>query len=163
MAYGKTSRETKDCSYSLRIKYQEKVEKMEDYKEEYTFCQIYIPGSAGLIPPRSYYTTGFNGRYKVKVIGITFADQTNAKDNRLIRISSDCFRAINGTFPQTISLCNRVDHNHGNPQGEYEFYIDFVGGRIDLTIESSSAYNGTGENTFNFAILSMKVCPVKNS
>lgn len=132
-------------------------------EEEYTFCQIYIPATAGLLPSRSYYTTGLNGRYKVKVIGISYADQTNAKDNRLIRISSDCFRAISGSFPQTISLCNRHEHNMGNPQGEYPFYIDFVGGRIDLTIEASTAYTGGANDSFNFAILSMKVCPIKNS
>lgn len=136
---------------------------MEDYKEEYTFCQIYIPGNAGVLPARSYYTVGLNGRYKVKVVGISFADQTNAKDNRLIRIQSDCFRAINGTFPQAISLCNRHEHNMGNPQGEYPFYIDVVGGRIDLEILSSTIYTGGANDSFNFAILSMKVCPVKNS
>lgn len=136
------------------------VETMEDH---YTFCQVYIPGSAGLLPARAYYPIGLNGKYKAKVIGISFADQTNAKDNRLIRISSDSFRSIQGSYPQTIILCNRHEHNMGNPQGEFEFELDCVGGRIDLTIEASTAYTGGANDSFNFAILSMKVCPIKNS
>lgn len=133
---------------------------MEDHDHNYTLCQIYIPGSAGQLPARNLYTTGLNGKYHAKVLGITFADQTNAKDNRLIRISSDCFRSINGSYPQTISLCNRHEHNMGNPQGEFPIVIDFVAGRIDLTIDSSTAYTGGANDSFNFAILTLKVCSI---
>jgi hypothetical protein len=134
---------------------------MEEYKkEEYTLCQVYIPGNAGLLPSRQLYTTGLNGKYKARVLGITYADRTNAKDNRLIRISSDCFRNINGTFPQTISLCNRHEHNMGNPQGEFPFMIDFIAGRMDLTIEASTAYAGGNNDHFDFAILTFAVCPI---
>ena len=129
-------------------------------EDNYTLCQVYIPSNAGVLPSRQLYTTGLNGKYKAKVLGISFADQTNAKDNRLIRISSDCFRNINGTYPQTIMLCNRHEHNMGNPQGEFPFMIDFVAGRMDLSIEASTVYTGGANDSFNFAILTFAVCPI---
>lgn len=124
-------------------------------------CQIYIaPGASNVLPTRSYYTAGLNGKYEARVIGITWADTTNAKDNRLIRISSDCFRTVAGTFPQTIAFCNRHEQNMGNPQGMLPIELDVVGGRIDLTVEASTAYDGSANNAFNFAILTLEVSPI---
>lgn len=129
-------------------------------EDNYKLCQIYIPGNGGTLPARAYYTCGLNGRYKARVLGITFADQTNAKDNRLIRIQSDCFRTVAGTYSQTISLCNRHEHNMGNPQGFFPLEIEVVGNTIDLTITASTAYTGGANDSFNFAILTLEVCPI---
>lgn len=129
--------------------------------EEYTLCQVVIPNNgAGSLPGRLTYTVGLNGRYKVRLIGISWADTTNTNDNRLIRISSDCFRSINGTFQQTIMFCNRAEKNLGNPQGEFPFFMDTVGGQIDLSVASNVPYDGGANNAFSFAILTFKVAPI---
>lgn len=125
--------------------------------EDYTLVQIYIPGATGTLPPRAFYTVGLNGSYHAKVIGITWADQTQAKDNRLIRINSDSFRKIRGNLPQSIAFCNRNEHNHGNPQGAYPIDLDVVGGNIDITLQSSSAYSNAANNSFDFCILTLEV------
>jgi hypothetical protein len=136
-----------------------------DYKpDEYTLVQVYVAAAAGLLPSRDLYTVGLNGKYKAKCIGISFADRaTDATQNKLIRISSDCFRSINGNLPYSIALASRAEHNMGNPQGEWPFILDVVGGRLDLTLTSSTAYTGVGANTFDFAILTLKVCPIPNT
>jgi hypothetical protein len=136
-----------------------------DYKpDEYTLVQVYIPNSGGVLPDRDYYTVGLNGKYKARVIGISFADRAvDGTLNKLIRISSDCFRGINGNMPSSIALASRAEHNMGNPQGEFPFIIDVVGGRMDLTVTASAAYTGVGNNTFDFAVLTLKVCPIANT
>ena len=133
-----------------------------DYKpDEYRLVQVYIPNSAGVLPGRDYYTVGLNGKYKARVIGISFADRaSDGTQNTLIRISSDCFREINGNMPTSIALASRAEHNMGNPQGEFPFVLDVVGGRMDLTLTASTAYTGVGNNTFDFAVLTLKVCPI---
>lgn len=129
--------------------------------EDYTLCQVVIPNDGnGNLPSRLPYTVGLNGRYKARLIGISWADTTQATDNRLIRISSDCFRGINGTFAQTIMFCNRGDRNLGNPQGEFPFILEALNGVIDLTLSSNVAYNGGANNAFSFAILTFKVVPL---
>lgn len=129
-------------------------------EEQYQLCQIYIPNAANILPGRAFYSCGLNGRYKARVVGITHADQTNAKDNRLIRISSDSFRSTAGTYSQSILYCNRHEHNMGNPQGTFPLEIEFVGNSIDLTVTASTAYTGGANDSFNFAILTLEVCPV---
>jgi len=124
---------------------------------DYTLVQIYIPGATGTLPARSYYTTGLNGSYKARVIGISFADKVAANDNRLIRINSDCFRKINGNMPQSIAFCNRHEHNMGNPQGAYPFDLDVVGGNIDITLTSSALYDNSANSRFDFCILTLEV------
>ena len=131
--------------------------------EDYTLVQLYIPGSAGALPNRAFYTAGLNGKYKARVVGITWADQTQAKDNRSIRIQSDCFRMINGNMPQSISLCNRHEHNMGNPQGSFPFLLDVVGGNIDITLVSSTAYTNAANNSFDFCILTLEVKAIPNT
>jgi hypothetical protein len=128
--------------------------------DKYRLVQVYIPGSTGALPERDYYTVGLNGKYKARVIGITWADQTQAKDNRLIRISSDCFREISGNMLSSIAICNRHEHNMGNPQGAYPFVMDVVGGKIDITLTSSTAYSNGANNSFDFCILTLEVCPI---
>lgn len=131
--------------------------------DHYTLVQVYIPGSTGLLPDRAFYTVGLNGKYKARLIGVSWADQASAKDNRLIRISSDCFQSIGGNLPSSIAICNRHEHNMGNPQGAYPFVIDVVGGRIDITLSSSIAYTNNAHQSFDFCILTLEVCPIKNS
>ena len=131
--------------------------------ERYTLVQVYIPGSTGVLPARDLYTVGLNGKYKARLIGVSWADQASAKDNRLIRISSDCFREISGNMLSSIAICNRHEHNMGNPQGAYPFVLDVVGGRIDITLSSSVAYTNNPNQSFDFCILTLEVCPIKNS
>lgn len=126
-------------------------------REDYTLVQIYIPGATGTLPNRAYYTTGLNGSYHAKVIGITFADKVSANDNRLIRITSDSFRKINGNMSQSIAFCNRNEHNHGNPQGAYPIDLDVVGGNIDLTLTSSVVYDNSANSRFDFCIITLEV------
>ena len=125
--------------------------------EDYKLVQVYIPGSAGALPARAYYPVGLNGLYKARLIGITWADQTQAKDNRLIRITSDCFRSINGNMLQSIGLCNRAEHNMGHATGAYPFVMDAMNGNIDITLVSSSAYSNSANNSFDFCILTLEV------
>lgn len=137
---------------------------MEYKPDEYTLVQVYIPNSAGVLPARDYYTVGLNGKYKARVIGISFADRAvDGTLNKLIRISSDCFRGISGNMPYSIALASRAEHNMGNPQGEFPFILDVVGGRIDLTLTASAAYTNSGNNIFDFAVLTLKVCPIPNT
>lgn len=131
--------------------------------DHYTLVQVYVPGVSGALPNRDYYTVGLNGKYKARLIGVSWADQTQAKDNRLIRISSDSFRAISGNMISSIAICNRHEHNMGNPQGAYPFVLDVVGGKLDITLTSSVAFNGGANNSFDFCILTLEVCPIPNT
>lgn len=123
-------------------------------------CQVLINGNAGNLPARALYPVGLNGRYEARLIGVTWADQTNAKDNRIIYVRSDSFRKAYGSS-NTIMFCNRHEHNMGNPQGEFPFYLVTTGGGIDITLESSTAYNGGANNSFDFCILSFAVVPLE--
>lgn len=123
-------------------------------------CQVLIPGNAGALPARAMYPVGLNGRYEARLIGITWADQTHAKDNRIISIRSDSFRKAYGPT-NTILLCNRHEHNMGNPQGEWPFYLNTTGGGIDIELGSSLAYNGGANDSFDFCILSFSVVPIE--
>lgn len=125
-------------------------------------CQILIQATgAGTLPSRSMYPVGLNGRYRCKLIGVAFADQTNAKDNRIIYIRSDSFRKAYGTN-NAILISNRHEHsNLGGQQGEYPFYLETNGGGIDITLEASTAYTGGANDTFNYCILSLSVEPIE--
>ena len=124
-------------------------------------CQIQINASGGVLPARQYYQCGLNGRYKAHLVGIVWADTatTNA-DNKLITVQSDCFRMPYGSKSQSFSFCNRSEHNHGNPQGDFPIILEIMGNNIDFTISSSVAYTGAGTGVFNFAVLSFTVEPL---
>lgn len=123
-------------------------------------CQVLIPSNAGALPARAMYPLGLNGRYEARLIGITWADRTDAKDHRVIYIRSDSFRKAYGST--AIMLCNRHEANMGNPQGEYPFYLNTTGGGIDLELQASTAYaGGNGNNHFDFCILSFSVVPLE--
>jgi len=123
-------------------------------------CQILIQGNAGLLPARRMYPVGLNGRYEAKLIGVTFADTTNSKDNRVIFIRSDSFRKAYGNN-NAIMVGNRGETTLGSPQGEYPFYLDTTGGGIDIELTASTAYTGAGNNdSFSFCILSFCVTPL---
>lgn len=122
-------------------------------------CQILINGNNGSLPARAMYPVGLNGRYECRLIGITWADQTNAKDNRLIKVTSDSFRKAYGNS-NSILICNRHEHNMGNPQGDFPFYLVTSGGGIDITLESSLAYDNGANNRFDFCVLSFAVTPM---
>ena len=129
--------------------------------EDYTLVQIRINAAAGLLPPRAFYPVGLNGKYKAHLIGISFADQAeDATLNKIIQISSDCFRGIKGNMLSSIAFASFSRHNLANPQAHYPFILDAVGGNIDLTLTSSANYTGALQNTFDFAILTLKVCPM---
>jgi hypothetical protein len=121
---------------------------------KYSTCQILINASAGLLPARTYYTCNLQGRYEAKLIGVTFAD--NVADNRIITLQSDSFRLIYGNTQQSFAFCNRTDHTHGNPQGEFPFVLE-ASSSIDLTLTSSAPYDNGENNAFQFCILTFAV------
>ena len=122
-------------------------------------CQIQITaGAGGTLPARKYYQCGLNGRYKAHLVGIVWADNAgSAADNKLITVQSDCFRMPYGSVSQSITFCNRSEHNMGNPQGEFPIIMEVMGNNIDLSISSSSAYTGAGNNIFSFGVLTFTV------
>jgi hypothetical protein len=130
-------------------------------------CQILIQtapqgqANEGLIPARAFYPVGLNGRYKCKLIGVSFADKTDAKDNRIIYIRSDSIRKSYGAS-NAIMICSRHEHaNLGGQQGEFPFYLETNGGGIDIELQSSKAYTGVGNDYFQFCILSFAVQPLE--
>lgn len=123
-------------------------------------CQVVIQSNGGLLPARAMYPLGLNGRYECRLIGISWADRTDAKDNRIIYIRSDSFRKAYGNT--AIVIGNRHESNMGNPQGEFPFYLVTSGGGIDISLEASTAYTGgAGNNHFDFCILSFSVTPME--
>jgi hypothetical protein len=128
---------------------------------EEQLCQIYIPASpAGITPPLRFYNTGLNGRYHAKVVGITWADNTNQHDHRLIRVASTSIRNPLGTYPNSIIFGNKGDHAQGHPGGDYPLELEIKGGGIDLEVFPSTVYDNTGNNIFYFGILSLLVKPM---
>lgn len=127
---------------------------------EEQLCQIYIPAATGITPPLAYYNTGLNGRYHAKVVGITWADKTQAGDHRLIRIASQSLRNPFGSYPNSIIFGNKADHAQGHPGGDYPLELEVKGGGIDLEVIPSTVYDNTGNNVFVFGIVSLLVKPM---
>lgn len=124
-------------------------------------CQIHITAEAGLLPARKYYACGLNGRYRAHLVGIVWADQSaNGGHNKLITVQSDCFRMPYGSRSQSISFCNRGDHNMGHPAGDFPIDIEIMGNNMDLSFTSSEPYTNAGNHIFNFAVLTFAVEPV---
>jgi methyl coenzyme M reductase beta subunit len=125
-------------------------------------CQIQIEaGAGGVLPARRYYQCGLNGRYRAHLVGIVWADKAGSSaDNKLITVQSDCFRMPYGSSSQSISFCNRTEHNMGQPGGEFPIDIEVMGNNIDLSFSSSSAYTGSGSNIFSFGVLTFTVEPM---
>jgi hypothetical protein len=123
----------------------------------YQVCQIYINNEDAHLPSRQYYRCGLNGRYEAKVLGIVWADDTDVKDNRFIRIRSDAFRKPYGTFSDSIMFCNRHEANVSNPQGEFPLFIETNGGGIDIDVTSNITYTGLITSQFDFGILTLAV------
>lgn len=120
--------------------------------------QLYIPATgSSTIPARDYYSCGLSGRYKAKLQTIVWADSVLATSNRMIRMRSDCFKNAYGTFARDILFCNQSVHTQPNPQGEWHFVLEANSGQLDLEFISSVAYDGTTNNVFQFAIITMDV------
>lgn len=128
--------------------------------ETTSLVQVYISGVTGALPNRAYYTTGLNGDYTCRLLGVTWADQTNAKDNRLIKIQSDSFRKISGNMPQSIAFCNRDEHNLGIVHDSFPFLLQCMNGQIDITLSSSVVYSSTTHNAFDFCIITLEATPI---
>jgi hypothetical protein len=123
-------------------------------------CQIQISASAGVLPARKYYMCGLNGRYRAHLVGVSWADNTvAATGTKLITVQSDCFRMPYGSLSQSITFSNRAEHNF-DFGGEFPIEMEVMGNSIDLTITSSSDYTNTGNNIFNFGVLSFTVEPI---
>ena len=120
-----------------------------------SLCQIYIPGAAGLFPARAFYHTKLNGRYRARVVEVHYADNTNQHDHRLIKIKSDCFRMPFGSFTDMLLIGNKGDHTQS--KGEMTFDLEVMGGGMDIEMDASAVYDGTGNNSFLFCILSLEV------
>jgi len=116
--------------------------------------QIEIQDASLQLPPRQYYNVGLNGKYKAKLIGITFADHVLGTSNRVISIRSDCFKTLYG---RDIKFLNQSVHCIPIPQGEFKFIIEAQAGQIDLELFSSIAYDGTANNIFDVCILTLDV------
>lgn len=127
---------------------------------EEQLCQIYIPAEAGVTPARKYYQTNLNGRYRARLVGVTWTDDTTANDHRLIRVESSAFHMPYGTYSNTLIFGNKGDHSQGHPGGDYPIDMELRGGGLDLEIIPSTVYNNTGNNVFHFCILSFLVRPV---
>ncbi len=124
-------------------------------------CQINISAVNGQLPPRQYYQCGLNGRFRAHLVGIVWADKSGSSaDNKLITVQSDCFRMPYGSQSQSISFCNRSDHNFGHPAGDFPIDIEVMGNSIDLTFTASTAYTGSGSGIFSFGVLSFTVEPI---
>ena len=119
--------------------------------------QIVIEDNNLQLPARAFYSCGLFGRYKARLQTIVFADVVLATSNRVIRIRSDCFKGTNGTYPRDIVFLNQQNHTLGNPQGEWCFEIEAQSGQIDLELISSIAYDGTTNNVFDLAIITLDV------
>jgi hypothetical protein len=120
-----------------------------------SLCQIYIPGAAGLLPARKFYHTKLNGRYRARVVEVHYADNTNTHDHRMIKIKSDCFRMPFGSFTDMLLVGNKGDHTQS--KGEMTFDLEVMGGGMDIELEATTVYDGTGNNSFLFCILSLEV------
>ena len=125
-------------------------------------CQIHIEApEGGVLPARKYYQCGLNGRFKAHLVGVVWADNAgSAAHNKLITVQSDCFRMPYGSIPQSISFCNRGEHNMGHPAGDFPIIIEVMGNNIDLSFSSSSPYTGGGNNVFDFGVLTFTVEPL---
>ena len=127
-----------------------------------TVCQIRIDSTNSLtLPARKYYFCGLSGRYKVRVIGLTWVDYTSAIDYRLLTLKSDCFRLPYGS-QNGIIFCNKALTQISPPQGSFNFELEVVGNSIDLELSSSIPYGGGSQDTFNFCILSLDVQRIEN-
>ena len=125
---------------------------------EQHICQIYIEDNINELPARAFYHTGLNGRYKASVVGITFTDDTANGDHRLIQIKSDCFRINYGSKRNTLLVGNKGDHSQGQPGGAFgPFFLEVMGGGIDLELKASTDYTGVGNDKFFFCILTLLV------
>lgn len=116
--------------------------------------QIEIQDSSSSFPDRAYYNVGLNGKYKAKLIGITFADAVLSTSNRVISIRSDCFKTLYG---RDIKFLNQSTHVNPSVQGELKFVIEAQAGQIDIELFSSIAYDGTANNVFDVCILTLDV------
>jgi len=119
--------------------------------------QIVIQDNNLQLPDRAFYRCGLFGRYKARLQTIVFADVVLATSNRVIRLRSDCFKGTNGTFPRDIVFLNQQHHTLGNPGGSWHFEIEAQSGEIDLELISSIAYDGTTNNVFDLAIITLDV------
>lgn len=125
-------------------------------------CQIKIDSTNSLtLPERKYHFCGLSGRYKARVIGITWVDNTSASDSRLITLRSDCFRIPYGS-QQGVIFCNKAAPHLANPQGSFNFELEVVGNSIDLEFISSVPYTGGVQDAFSFCILSLDVQRIEN-
>jgi len=122
-----------------------------------TIVQFVIEDDNLQLPPRRFYSCGLNGRYRARLQTIVFADVVAGTSNRTIRIRSDCFKDINGTYPRDLVFLNQQAHTLGNPQGEWKFYIVAQAGQIDLELLSNIAYDGTANNIFDTCIITLDV------
>jgi hypothetical protein len=122
-----------------------------------TIVQFVIEDNNLRLPDRAFYSCGLNGRYRARLQTIVFADVVLGTSNRIIRIRSDCFKDINGTYPRDLVFLNQQHHTLGNPQGEWKFYIVAQAGQIDLELISNIAYDGTTNNIFDTCIITLDV------
>jgi hypothetical protein len=124
-------------------------------------CQIRIDSTNSLtLPSVKHYFCGLSGKFKARLINITWADYTATIDYRLITLKSNTFRLPYGSN-QGIIFCNKSYASQLSPQG-YTFEIEAIGNSIDLELTSSLPYSGMVQDSFNFCILSFDVQRIEN-
>jgi hypothetical protein len=116
--------------------------------------QIEIQDASLQLPARKYYNVGLNGKYKARLIGITFADQVLGTSNRVISIRSDCFKQLYG---RDLKFLNQSVHVNPSVQGEFKFIIEAQAGQIDIELLSNIAYDGSANNIFDCCLLTLDV------
>ena len=122
--------------------------------------QIYVPAVSSAPPATGFYKCNLSGRYHARLVNITWADNSLSADNRLIKISSNCFQMPYGAFAQTILLNSRSDGDHLF-QAPFCFDLETAGNTVDLSISSSKTYDGSANNSFQFCVISLAVTPAK--
>lgn len=116
--------------------------------------QIEIQDAALQLPARAYYSCGLNGKYKARLIGISFADQVLGTSNRIISIRSDCFKTLYG---RDLKFLNQSVHVNPSVQGEFKFVIEAQAGQIDIELISNIPYDGGANNIFDCCLLTFDV------
>ena len=119
--------------------------------------QIYIPAVAGKPPASGYYQCGLQGRYRARLLGVTWGDDVTATTTDLHSISSTCFKMPYGSVSRSIMIASRIDKEH-TFLGNFDFTIESVGNTMDISLSSTYAYDGTTTGKkFTYCLITMAV------
>lgn len=100
------------------------------------------------------YPVALKGRYRAKVCGFDYRDSAGNGQHFVIRVQSNTFRVVNGTYSSALIFSNVPDHGrtYEAPELDIEAY-----GYMDLTLDMVA---GSGIGTLSFAILTLDLEPL---